>query len=400
MPDLYPIARQLLWRFQPERAHKIALWSLRFGLGFLASGERQGAPDHPSLAQTIWGLRFRNPVGVAAGFDKDAVVPDALLRCGFGAVEVGTVTPRPQPGNPTPRLFRLDEDNAIINRMGFPSCGLDKFIRHLVKHKKSNGILGVNLGKNFASIIPNSDYVEGIRRTARFADYLVINISSPNTPGLRDLQRREALISLMTELIRTRDETMVKVPLLIKIAPDLSHEERIDIAAVVLELGIDGIVISNTTVERAGAFVSQEAEEQGGLSGPQLFAASTELLFDMFRLTSGRVPLIGVGGISTPEEAYAKIRAGASLVQIHTALIFAGLSLVSQIKFGLVRLLSADGFTTIADAVGADHKDRMCQLMPRRQVVAAANAAPPAGQARTHRGEDPSPAGSPKSSAA
>jgi dihydroorotate dehydrogenase len=364
MPDLYPLARQLLWRLQPETAHKVALRALRAGLGFLASNERSGDPDHPSLAQSLWGLHFDNPVGVAAGFDKDALVPDKLLQRGFGAVEVGTVTPRKQPGNEMPRLFRLDRDNAIINRMGFPSAGLDVVAKRLARPRKEKGILGVNLGKNRDTKIASADYIEGIQRMAPLADYLVVNISSPNTPGLRDLQRRAPLKVLMAELIGARTKMGASLPLLIKISPDLTQEERSDVAAVALELTIDGIIIANTTIGRPTDLKSHEAGEKGGLSGPQLFEMSTKLLFEMYRLTSGRIPLVGVGGISSAEDAYAKIRAGASLVQIHSALIFFGLSLVSRIKEGLVKLLSADGFSNITDAIGANHTDRSSHSMP------------------------------------
>lgn len=363
MPDFYPLARQLLWRLPPETAHKVALLALRAGLGFLASTERADHRDHPSLGQSLWGLRFDNPVGVAAGFDKDARVPDELLKRGFGAVEVGTVTPRKQTGNALPRLFRLDQDKAIINRMGFPSAGLDVVENRLKRRKKQRGILGVNIGKNRNTTIVSSDYIEGIRRMTPLADYLVVNISSPNTPGLRDLQRRAPLEALMTELIEARDRTEIRLPLLVKIAPDLSQEECSDIAAVALALGIDGIIVANTTLARPTDLKSREASEQGGLSGPQLFEASTNLLFEMYRLTSGRIPLIGVGGISSAEDAYAKIRAGASLVQIYSGLIFGGIGLVTRMKARLVELLSADGFSSITEAVGADHKGHMSRSM-------------------------------------
>jgi len=392
MPDLYPLARQLLWRLPPEKAHKVALQALRAGLGFLASNERPSDPDSPSLAQSLWGLRFKNPIGVAAGFDKNALVPDKLLQCGFGAVEVGTVTPKKQLGNAEPRLFRLDKDNAVINRMGFPSAGLDVVGRRLARRRKNNGILGVNLGKNRDTKIASVDYVEGIRRMAPLADYLVINISSPNTPGLRDLQRRAPLKALMAEVMREREKIGLSVPLLVKIAPDLSEDELSDVATVALELGIDGIIIGNTTVTRPAGLKSPEAREQGGLSGPQLFELSTALLFEMYRLTSGRIPLVGVGGISSAEDAYAKIRAGASLVQIHSALIFSGLSLVSRIKAGLVKLLYADGFSNIADAVGADHAARAPDTVRRSHTTN-----PPSGMATSH---IPSPLQMPESNAA
>jgi dihydroorotate dehydrogenase len=365
MPDFYPITRRLLWRLQPEKAHKVALAALRLGLGFFATDHRSRRPDPPILTQSLWGLTFTNPIGIAAGFDKDAWVPDRILGCGFGAVEVGTVTPKPQRGNDGPRVFRLDDQNSIINRMGFPSAGLSVVENRLAKRRRNRGIVGVNLGKNRNTSDAAVDYAEGVQRMAPLADYLVINVSSPNTPGLRDLQRREPLEALFDQVMHTRDAAQVRPPLLVKIAPDLSTEERADIAAVSLAAGIDGIIIANTTTTRP---IGSEPpfDKPGGLSGPSLFELSTNLLSEFYELTSGRIPLIGVGGISTAEEAYAKIRAGASLLQIHTALIFAGMSLVGRIKEGLTRLLVADGFTNIADAVGADHRDGGRSKYPQR----------------------------------
>jgi dihydroorotate dehydrogenase len=356
MPDLYPLARQLLWRLQPETAHNVALHALKAGLGFLSTNKQARGPDSPILKQSLWGLTFHNPVGVAAGFDKDALVPNEILRLGFGAVEVGTVTPQPQGGYDKPRVFRLDQDNSIINRMGFPSAGLDVVAKRLASRRKEAGILGVNLGKNRDTEIASLDYTEALRRIAPLADYLVVNISSPNTPGLRDLQRRAPLEALLTALMGEREKAEHRPPLLIKIAPDLSEEERADIAAVALDTNIDGIIIANTTTTRP-KLAAGVGRPLGGLSGPPLFELSTELLSDMYRLTSGRLPLVGVGGVSSAEDAYAKIRAGASLVQIHSALIFKGMGLVGQIKAGLVKMLTADGFANITDAVGADHRD-------------------------------------------
>jgi dihydroorotate dehydrogenase len=316
-------------------------------------GGRDNNPDPPILRQYLWGLDFPNPVGIAAGFDKDVRAPDALLRLGFGFVEIGTVTPRPQQGNPKPRVFRLDADAAVINRMGFNSGGLDRAVAKLSARQRS-GIVGVNLGKNRDSTDAVADYVEGIRRTATLADYITINISSPNTPGLRDLQAREMLETLLRALIAARAETGVSIPLLLKIAPDLDAAERADIAAVVVELGIDGVIVANTTVARPSGLHSPLATEPGGLSGRPLFAPSTAVLADMYRLTAGRVPLIGVGGVSGAADAYAKIRAGASLVQLYTALVFAGPALIGRIKRGLATLLHRDGHACVADAVGAD----------------------------------------------
>lgn len=354
MPNLYPLARPLLWRLQPEVAHKVAFWVLRAGLGTFATTKRARKPAPPILQQTLWGLHFSNPFGVAAGFDKDGYVPGKILRLGFGSVEIGTVTPRPQRGNEAPRVFRLAESEAIINRMGFPSAGLDEVIGHLPPRPRC-GILGVNIGRNKDSKDARADYAEGVRRAAAIADYLVVNVSSPNTPGLRDLQRRAPLEELLHMLIEARKSTGFKPPLLVKIAPDLNPEERVDIATVAISTGIDGIVIANTTVSRPLEMRGYVAEMTGGLSGPPLFAKSTQLLAEMFSLTSGKIPLIGVGGVSNAQEAYDKICAGASLIQVHTALIYKGLNLIADLKEGLIDLLRLDGFSNIVDAIGSRH---------------------------------------------
>ncbi len=351
MIDLYPLIRPVLRRLPAETAHNLTLRALEAGLGRFAVDRRAREPDPPILAQRLWGLDFPNPVGLAAGFDKNARVPEALRGFGFGFVEIGTVTPRPQRGNPKPRLFRLKEDQAIINRMGFNSGGLDAAIERL--RRRRTGIVGVNLGNNRDSRDPVTEYSEGIRRASEVADYLVVNVSSPNTPGLRDLQRRASLQSLLGPLLRACEEGRRRVPLLVKIAPDLTTQEREDIASVALGAGIDGLIVSNTTVDRPKGLVSRYATEPGGLSGPPLFAPSTALLADMYRLTHGRLPLIGVGGVGSAAEAYQKIRAGACLVQLYTALVFAGPGLVTGIKGGLAELLRAEGFTCVAEAVGA-----------------------------------------------
>ncbi|MGA7262216.1 MAG: quinone-dependent dihydroorotate dehydrogenase [Stellaceae bacterium] len=352
MPNLYPLIRPVLRRLAPEAAHALTVRALEAGLGRFMTDRAARQPDPPILAQRLWGLDFPNPVGLAAGFDKDARAPEALRGFGFGFVEIGTVTPRPQRGNPKPRLFRLEEDQAIINRMGFNSGGLDGAIYRLHR-RRHTGIVGVNLGKNRDSGDAVADYAEGIRQAASVADYLVVNVSSPNTPGLRDLQRRASLQGLLVPLLRTRDESRRQVPLLVKIAPDLTPQEREDLALVAISTGIDGLIVSNTTVDRPVGLVSPYAVKSGGLSGRPLFAASTALLADMYRLTRSRLALIGVGGVASASEAYQKIRAGACLVQLYTALVFAGPSLVTDIKKGVAELLRADGFSSVAEAVGA-----------------------------------------------
>jgi len=352
MPNFYSLIRPVLRRLPAEAARDLTLRALELGLDrFMVERASQQQLDPPILAQRLWGLDFPNPVGLAAGYDKDGRVSEAMRRLGFGFVEVGTVTPHPQAGNLKPRVFRLEEDQAIVNRMGFNSDGLDAVVDRLSR-RRSPGVIGVNLGKNRDSQDAAGDYALGIRRMAKLSDYLVVNISSPNTPGLRDLQRRGNLEALLRALTRTREESGHGVPLLVKIAPDLTQPEREDIASIVLDARIDGLVVANTTVERKVGLVSPYAKEAGGLSGRPLFASSTALLSDMYRLTQGRIPLIGVGGIANAADAFAKIRAGASLVQLYTALVFAGPILVSEIKRGLVSLLGVNGFSSIAAAVG------------------------------------------------
>ncbi|HEY3910145.1 MAG TPA: quinone-dependent dihydroorotate dehydrogenase [Stellaceae bacterium] len=356
MPNLYPLIRPALSRLPREMAHELSLRALETGLGRLVIGDAFGE-DPPLLRQWIWGLDFRNPIGLAAGFDKDARVPGAMLRLGFGFVEVGTVTPHPQLGNAKPRLFRLDQDRAVINRMGFNSGGLGIVADRLSRRNRA-GIVGANLGKNRDSADAVADYAEGIRRMAGLADYLVVNISSPNTPGLRDLQARTALDALLRRLIEARGRTASRTPLLLKIAPDLSAAECSDIAEVALETGIDGLIVANTTTRRPSGLVSRHAGESGGLSGRPLFTQSTAVLADIYRLTQGRLPLVGVGGIAGAADAYAKIRAGASLVQLYTALVFDGPALVGRIKEGLVDFLRRDGFASVGAAIGTAALDR------------------------------------------
>jgi dihydroorotate dehydrogenase len=369
MPDLYPIIRPLLFRLSAETASTLALRVLRWRLGRLGFRNAAGPTDSPILQQRLWGREFPNPLGLAAGCDKDALAPDAMLGLGFGFVEIGTVTPRPQPGNPKPRLFRLGEDRAAINRLGFNSGGLDAVIARLGR-RTHRGIVGVNLGVNRDSRDAVQDYREGIRRTAPFANYLVVNVSSPNTPGLRDLQARSMLEALLPELVAARDEAAGTAPLLLKIAPDLTADACIDIAEVASATRIDGLIISNTTTARPPGLRSRHASEAGGLSGRPLFAASTALLADMYRLTQGKLPLIGVGGVASAADAYAKIRAGASLVQLYTALVFEGPALIGRIKAGLAQLLARDGFRSVCDAVGADARSAAARAGQRAGQIA------------------------------
>ncbi len=347
-----------LYRLEPEAAHNLALWVLEHGL----AGHRR-ISDDPILTTALWGLTFRNPVGLAAGFDKDARVIDAILNLGFGFVEAGTVTPLPQPGNPKPRLFRLEEDRGVINRLGFNSGGVDAFVERLKKRQarpRAAGIVGANVGKNKTTEDGAADYAIGIEKVAPFADYLVCNISSPNTPGLRALQARAPIEDLLTRALAARARALSNdarlPPLVVKIAPDLSDQEMQDVAEISLALKLDGIMIGNTTVARGPELRSRWSNEAGGLSGEPLFELSTRRVADMYRLTGGRIPLIGTGGIATGAQAFAKIRAGASLVQVYSALVFEGVGLAGRITADLARLLRAGGFSTVAEAVGSDHR--------------------------------------------
>jgi len=343
----------LLQRLEPERAHDLALWALRRGL----VGATAATPE-PLLAQKLWGLEFPSPLGLAAGFDKSAVALRALGRLGFGFVEVGSVTPRPQPGNPKPRLFRLAEDRAIVNRMGFNNDGGAAVAQRLEDYRVGGGDvpIGVNLGKNKDTVEATEDYARGASRFGKLADYLVVNVSSPNTPGLRNLQTKAHLLDLSAAVARALAPLgEAKPPLLLKIAPDLDEAELSDITAVAMA-HFDGLIVSNTTVQRPRSLKAAARKETGGLSGAPLFDLSTAVLAHIYGLTQGRLPLIGVGGVGDAASAYAKIRAGASLVQVYTAFIYRGPRLLSEIAKGLLDCLERDGYTHIAEAVGADHR--------------------------------------------
>lgn len=355
---IYRLARPLLFLLDPETAHHATIWALKHGL---VGGSTE--PDDPILSTRVWDLGFSNPLGLAAGFDKDAEVIDSALGLGFGFVEAGTVTPLPQPGNPKPRLFRLIEDEAVINRFGFNSQGLAAFVARLAARRGKGGaagIVGANVGKNRDAADAAADYVTGIEAVCGLADYLVCNISSPNTPGLRGLQAKsqiEALISRVQEARRRAAPDSARLPpLLAKVGPDLDQQQLRDIAEVALATGIDGLIVGNTTVDRPAILRSKYRNEAGGLSGLPLMEKATACLADMYRFTGGKVPIIGCGGVASGGDAYAKIRAGASLVQFYSALVFHGPALVGRIKRELAARLRADGFKTVADAVGADHR--------------------------------------------
>ncbi len=350
MSLVFDLARPVLRALSPETAHDLTLVGLRLGFG----GAKPTVQD-PALAQSLWGLSFPNPLGLAAGFDKNALVPDAMLGLGLGFVECGTVTPRPQTGNPRPRIFRLPEDEAVINRLGFNNRGLEAMVRRLKARTAGDGVVGINLGANKDSADKVSDYCRCLEAVYPFAQYVTINVSSPNTPGLRGLQDRPALEALLGSVMEMRARLSADdpaKPVLLKVAPDLAPGQAEDIAEVVLQAGIDGLIVSNTTTARPDTLQGNAREEQGGLSGRPLFEPSTALLARFYRLTEGRVPLVGVGGVDSARSAYAKIQAGASLVQLYTALIYRGPALIDNILRGLSDLLGRDGFPSVMPAIG------------------------------------------------
>jgi len=340
-------AASVLRLFPAETAHSATI-SLTRAFSALLPVDRS---RDSRLAIRVLGMDFPNPVGLAAGFDKNALVPTAMLGFGFGFVECGTVTPHPQAGNPRPRLFRLSEDCAVINRMGFNNDGMDVVANRLAARRR-NGICGINIGANKDSQDRIADYRAAFARLAPLADYVAVNVSSPNTPGLRGLQNRDELTRLLEVLREARAQIATTVPLLLKIAPDLDGHALDDIAGVALASGIEGLIVSNTTIERPSSLKSRHASEAGGLSGAPLFEPSTRILREMHARAGDKLVLVGVGGIASGADAYAKIRAGASLVQLYSALAFQGPGLVQQIKRELVSCLVRDGFATIADAVG------------------------------------------------
>jgi dihydroorotate dehydrogenase len=349
---LFTLARPVLTFLDPERAHGLTIRALK--LGFARTVRRE--PEDPILATTVWNLSFRNPIGLAAGFDKHAEVCDAALALGFGFVEAGTVTPRPQPGNSGQRLYRLAEDAAVINRFGFNSHGIEPFVANLKRRRGRRGIVGANVGKNRDTADGAADYIACIDAVGALADYLVVNISSPNTPGLRALQARAQIEELLARVQEIRRGRTVRPPLLVKVGPDLDEAEVRDIAEVALATGVDGLIIGNTTVARPPTLKSPDRNAPGGLSGKPLLVPSTACLAAMYRFTQGRIPIIGCGGVASGADAYAKLRAGASLVQLYSAMVFQGPVLVGRIKRELAGLLRKDGFASVRDAVGIDKK--------------------------------------------
>ncbi|MGD9981151.1 MAG: quinone-dependent dihydroorotate dehydrogenase [Hyphomonadaceae bacterium] len=336
----------------PETAHYAALWGLR-----VRAGPRARADRWPRLHTTLAGLDLPNPVGMAAGFDKNCEAPDALLACGFGFVECGTVTPKPQDGNPKPRIFRLSEDRAVINRLGFNNKGLDAFVDRLAARSGKGGVVGANVGANKETADRAADYVLGMGRVWKHASYITANISSPNTPGLRGLQERGALEDLLGRLREARAPLTASHgprPLFLKVAPDLDETAVRDIAELALINELDALIVSNTTLQRPEHLTSDNREEAGGLSGQPLFQISTHTLRLFAQTLERRLPLIGVGGIENGLTALAKIKAGASLVQLYSAMVFQGPGMIARLLDDLDGLLMAEGFDHVAEAVGAD----------------------------------------------
>jgi dihydroorotate dehydrogenase len=346
------LARPLLRALDPEDAHAFAIKALKLA-------PRQRAPaDDPRLAVRAFGLNFPNPVGLAAGFDKHAEVPDALLGLGFGFVEVGTVTPLPQPGNPRPRLFRLDADEAVINRFGFNSEGEAAVLARLAARAFAGGIVGINVGANKDSSDRAADYVRLIEAVSPVASYVTVNISSPNTPGLRELQRASALDDLMARVVEARDRVAPRAgptPVLLKIAPDLSLVDLDDVVGIARARKVDGMIVGNTTIKRPPGLQDRAtAQQAGGLSGRPLYPLSTRILAETYVRVEGVFPLIGVGGIDSGEAALGKIKAGADLVQLYSALVFRGPGLVAEIKAVLLAALDRGEADKLGDLVGAD----------------------------------------------
>ncbi|XP_076012397.1 dihydroorotate dehydrogenase (quinone), mitochondrial [Genypterus blacodes] len=355
--QLMPLLQRLVGA---ETAHVLAVKAISLGLVPLNRYQ-----DPASLEVNVLGIKFKNPIGMAAGFDKHGEAVDGLYKLGFGFVEVGTITPKPQAGNPKPRVFRLAADHAVINRYGFNSCGLAEARQRLKareeaqQQRSSAGLpLGINLGKNKLSQDAGADYLEGVKVLGPLADYLVVNVSSPNTPGLRDLQGKAELRMLLQGVLKERDALHAdhKPPVLVKIAPDLTAQDKQDIADVVTELGVDGLMVTNTTVSRPETLQDAHRCEAGGLSGEPLRELSTNTVREMYKLTKGKVLIVGIGGVASGQDAMDKIRAGASLVQLYTALTYQGPPVVTKIKRELEQLLKDQGFSSVAEAVGADHR--------------------------------------------
>ena len=356
------LSRPLMRALDPEDAHALAIKGLRY------VPLPRPAAEAPELAVRAFGLNFPNPVGLAAGFDKNAQVPDPLLRLGFGFVEVGTVTPLPQAGNPRPRLFRLEADEGVINRLGFNNAGAAAVLARLAERANAGGIVGVNIGANRDSPDRAEDYVRLIETFAAVANYFTVNVSSPNTPGLRDLQQASALDDLLARVIDARERMLPRAgptPVLLKIAPDLTLPDLDDVVGVARKHRVDGMIVGNTTLARPGSLRERgKASEAGGLSGRPLFKLSTRMLAETFVRAESAFPLIGAGGIDSSATAIAKIKAGATLVQLYSGLVYRGIGVVAQIKADLVTALRRGHRNSLASMVGSDAADMTAESWP------------------------------------
>jgi dihydroorotate dehydrogenase len=356
------LSRPFIRALDPEDAHKLAIKALRY-----VPVVRQ-ATDPPELAVRAFGLNFPNPIGLASGFDKNAEVPDTLLRLGFGFVEVGTITPRPQAGNPRPRLFRLDSDEGVINRLGFNNEGATAVLKRLAARRDASGIVGINIGANRDSADRSGDYAQLIETFAPVASYFTVNVSSPNTPGLRDLQQAKALDELLARVLDARERVRPRsgpVPVLLKIAPDLALNDLDDAVGIARKHRVDGMIVANTTIGRPGSLRERDkAREAGGLSGRPLFKLSTRMLAETFVRTEGAFPLIGAGGVDSGPTAIAKIKAGASLVQLYTGLVFRGIGVVPEIKADLLAALKRGHRNSLISMVGSDAANITAESWP------------------------------------
>lgn len=349
------VATPLMRKLDPERAHDLTVRLVKDNYA-----PRDSKANAPILRTSVWGLNFANPLGIAAGFDKQALAIEGLLQMGFGFVEVGGVTPEPQEGNPKPRMFRLTEDGAVINRYGLNSEGQTVVGARLAKFKAHSpviGIVGVNIAKNTTSNDIIEEYKKGVRNLAANVDFIVLNVSCPNVAWTKNLADSDEMVKMVCAVKEERDALGIKTPLLMKVAPDMSDDAKHHMAEVAIQCGVDGLIVSNTTSSRAPDLQSEYSKEMGGLSGRPIKQAAQQSVRDMYRLTGGRLPIIGVGGIESGQDAYDRIRAGASLLQIYTGLVYQGPGLVLKIKRDLAKLLQRDGFKSVADAVGVDAKD-------------------------------------------
>lgn len=356
--SIYQIFKPLVFKLDAENAHNAAISYLKYLPNLATSFVLK--KDYENLKQNLFGLEFKTPIGMAAGFDKNAEIIKALHQFGFGFIEAGTVTPKAQTGNDKPRIFRLAEDKAIINRLGFNNLGAENFLKNISQNFPKDLVLGVNIGKNKDTENALDDYLPLLEKFYLRASYITVNISSPNTKNLRDLHNENALDLFLSELMKKKNELKLKAgvntPIWLKISPDLEREEQEQVASTIFKNKIDGVIISNTTISRNQNLQSNFANETGGLSGKPLFARSNEVLKNFYKLTEGKIPLIGVGGISSANDAYTKIKLGASLVQIYSSFIYQGFGSVGKISDELSALVKKDGFENISQAIGLENK--------------------------------------------